>query len=88
MHFLAIVLVVIAVFAVVGACVRAGDVRSNEVREPGGRGVLREACASGATIDDCQKAPNPLLPEWNEVIWGTLSFVVLFVVMWKWGVPR
>jgi len=40
-----------------------------------------------STVDDCQKAPSPLLPEKNEIIWGTLAFLVLFVAMWKWGVP-
>jgi F-type H+-transporting ATPase subunit b len=41
----------------------------------------------GATIDDCQKAPSPLIPSWNEVIWGSLAFVVLLGIMWKFGVP-
>ena len=33
------------------------------------------------------EAPNPILPEPNEIIWGDLSFLVLFVAMWKWGYP-
>ncbi len=33
------------------------------------------------------EAPNPILPEPNEIIWGGLSFVVLFVLMAKWGYP-
>jgi len=37
--------------------------------------------------DDCQKAPSPLKPANNEVIWGTLAFLVLLVAMWKFGVP-
>jgi F-type H+-transporting ATPase subunit b len=41
----------------------------------------------GKTVDDCQQAPSPLLPEANEVIWGSLAFAVLLVAMWKWGVP-
>jgi F-type H+-transporting ATPase subunit b len=41
----------------------------------------------GKTIDDCQQSPNPLLPAANEVIWGSLSFVVLLIGMWKWGLP-
>ena len=41
----------------------------------------------GKTIDDCQQSPNPLLPAWNEVIWGSLAFVVLLVGMWKFGLP-
>ena len=43
--------------------------------------------ASGGTPDDCQKAPSPLKPENNEIIWGSLAFAVLLVAMWKWGVP-
>ena len=41
----------------------------------------------GGTIDDCQKAPSPLLPAKNEVIWGSAAFLVLLVAMWKFGVP-
>lgn len=38
-------------------------------------------------IEDCQEAPNPILPEVNEIIWGGLAFFVLLVLMvWK-GVP-
>jgi F-type H+-transporting ATPase subunit b len=43
--------------------------------------------AEGKTPDDCQKAPSPLKPENNEIIWGSLAFLVLLVAMWKWGVP-
>jgi F-type H+-transporting ATPase subunit b len=43
--------------------------------------------AEGKTPDDCQKAPNPLVPEPNEIIWGALAFLVLLGVMWKFGVP-
>jgi F-type H+-transporting ATPase subunit b len=41
----------------------------------------------GGTIDDCQKAPSPLLPAKNEIIWGSLAFLVLLGAMWKFGVP-
>lgn len=41
----------------------------------------------GGTIDDCREAPNPLLPETNEIIWGSLGFVVVFgFLTWK-GYP-
>src|ERR1700730_5531479 len=43
--------------------------------------------AQGKTVDDCQKAPSPLFPAPNEIIWGSLAFAVLLVAMWKWGVP-
>jgi F-type H+-transporting ATPase subunit b len=46
-----------------------------------------EKLAKGAAIDDCQKAPSPLKPDNNEIIWGVLAFLVLLGLMWKWGVP-
>jgi F-type H+-transporting ATPase subunit b len=39
------------------------------------------------TIDDCQEAPNPILPETNELVWGGLAFLVLLVLMWKFALP-
>jgi F-type H+-transporting ATPase subunit b len=41
----------------------------------------------GKKIDDCQKAPSPILPATNELIWGTISFVVLFFLLWKFAWP-
>ncbi len=38
-------------------------------------------------MDDCQEAPSPILPEWNEVIWGALSFLVVFLLLAKFGFP-
>jgi F-type H+-transporting ATPase subunit b len=42
---------------------------------------------AGGDIDDCQEAPSPILPEWNEIIWGSLAFAVLFFGFLKWGLP-
>lgn len=41
----------------------------------------------GGEVDDCQEAPSPILPAWNEVIWGGLAFLVLLVLMWKFALP-
>lgn len=38
-------------------------------------------------LERCLEAPNPILPELNEVIWGGLSFFVLLLAMIKWGFP-
>jgi F-type H+-transporting ATPase subunit b len=46
-----------------------------------------EKLIAGGSIDDCQKAPSPLKPATNEVIWGTAAFAVLLLAMWKFGVP-
>jgi F-type H+-transporting ATPase subunit b len=46
-----------------------------------------ELLEGGSKIDDCQEAPNPILPEPNEIIWGSAAFAVLLAIMlWK-GVP-
>ncbi|MET0802729.1 MAG: hypothetical protein ABW009_02440, partial [Acidimicrobiales bacterium] len=41
----------------------------------------------GKDPDDCNEAPSPILPEWNEVIWGALSFLVVFALLAKFGFP-
>ena len=42
---------------------------------------------AGEEIDACQEAPNPILPETNEIIWGTVGFAAVFAfVYWK-GLP-
>ena len=46
-----------------------------------------EKLANGGSVNDCQQAPSPLKPENNEIIWGSLAFLVLFGAMLKWGVP-
>jgi F-type H+-transporting ATPase subunit b len=52
---------------------------------------LREECIhileEGGTVDDCQEAPSPIMPEANELIWGALSFLVVFGVLAKFGFP-
>ena len=40
------------------------------------------------TIDvDCQEAPNQLLPETNEIIWGAFGFLIVFGFVAKFGYP-
>src|SRR4029079_3603480 len=41
----------------------------------------------GKDVDDCQKAPSPILPATNELIWGGISFVVLLVLLSKFAFP-
>ena len=52
---------------------------------------LREDCeqilADGGVPADCQEAPSPILPATNELIWGAISFVILFGVLYKFGYP-
>ena len=50
-----------------------------------------EILEGGGKIDECQEAPNPILPETNELIWGGLSFLILFLLLFgllaKFGFP-
>jgi F-type H+-transporting ATPase subunit b len=41
----------------------------------------------GGKIDDCQKAPSPILPATNELFWGSLSFIILFFLLAKVAYP-
>lgn len=40
-----------------------------------------------AEAEDCLDAPNPLLPEKNEIIWGSVGFLVVFSFLAKFGAP-
>jgi F-type H+-transporting ATPase subunit b len=46
-----------------------------------------EILAEGGSVDDCQEAPNVLLPETNELIWGSIGFLVVFFFVAKFGYP-
>jgi F-type H+-transporting ATPase subunit b len=37
----------------------------------------------GQPIDNCQKAPNPILPTTSELVWGTLAFLVVLAGLMK-----
>ena len=38
-------------------------------------------------LEKCFDAPNPILPEKNEIFWGGSAFLILFVLMVKKGFP-
>lgn len=60
------------------------------VKENGGSEFEAECVAllaEGRTIDDCQAAPNPLVPPINELIWGAVAFLAVFALMAKFGYP-
>lgn len=41
----------------------------------------------GGSVDDCQESPSPILPAMDEVVWGSISFLVLLGLMWKFAFP-
>ncbi|MBW8825290.1 MAG: F0F1 ATP synthase subunit B [Acidobacteria bacterium] len=50
-----------------------------------------EECIKNVEAKDdpaaCQTAPKPILPAKNEIVWGALSFIILFGVLGKFGYP-
>ena len=38
-------------------------------------------------LKKCFEAPNPIIPEVNEIVWGGAAFLILFVLMVKKGFP-
>lgn len=55
------------------------------------KGHAEEECIhileDGGEIDDCQESPNPILPETNEIIWGSISFFVVLGLLAKFAFP-
>jgi F-type H+-transporting ATPase subunit b len=88
-HALVAVLGVTFVFALVAAPAYAATIEPAKPLSTEAAKQCFEKLAKGGdvTADDCQKAPSPLLPATNEILWGSASFVVLLVAMWKFGLP-
>ena len=69
-------------FVVLGTAGVAGAESKEEIRKE-----CIEKLESGKDVDDCQKAPSPILPATNELIWGAISFFVLFGLLAKFAYP-
>jgi F-type H+-transporting ATPase subunit b len=41
----------------------------------------------GGSVDDCQEAPSPILPATDELVWGSISFLLLVFLMRKFAYP-
>ncbi|MCY3662084.1 MAG: F0F1 ATP synthase subunit B [bacterium] len=82
-----------------GACVAEKVEALNFGGRHGGEAlaILKETAATGVDVgaedklksfekklEGCLEAPNPIIPEVTEIIWGGIAFVVLFALMqWK-----
>jgi F-type H+-transporting ATPase subunit b len=84
---LLVLVVALAVVLPAGGTAFAQDTTPTTVKVVKASKECIEKLEKGASIDDCQKAPSPLKPANNEIIWGSLAFAALFVAMWKFGVP-
>ncbi|MFZ6002955.1 MAG: F0F1 ATP synthase subunit B [Actinomycetota bacterium] len=41
----------------------------------------------GGSPEECNEAPSPILPALDELVWGSISFVLLLGLMWKFAFP-
>ena len=74
--------VLVALFAMAGPAAAAEDEEiSHEAEE------CIHVLEDGGDPEDCHEAPSPILPENNEIIWGALSFTVLFLLLAKYAYP-
>lgn len=59
--------------------------------EAGPKGHAEEECIAlleeGGSIDDCQEPPSAVLPEANEIVWGGISFLIVFGLLAKFAFP-
>jgi len=88
-HLILPAIVAGALFAVAAPAFAAGPIEPAKPLSTEAARQCFDKLAKGGdvTADDCQKAPSPLLPGKNEVIWGSAAFLVLLIAMWKFGVP-
>ncbi|MDQ6614540.1 MAG: F0F1 ATP synthase subunit B [Actinomycetota bacterium] len=52
-----------------------------------GQAATTTTVAKAAAGASAQQAPNPILPSTTELLWGTVSFAVLCVLMYKFAFP-
>jgi F-type H+-transporting ATPase subunit b len=88
-HALVAVLGIVFVVGLLAAPAYAAETTTEpHFNNEAGKLCYEKALKGGDFVpDDCQKAPSPLKPANNEIIWGSLAFAALFVAMWKFGVP-
>jgi F-type H+-transporting ATPase subunit b len=41
----------------------------------------------GKTPDDCQEAPSPIMPATNELVWGSIAFITVFILLGRLAYP-
>ncbi len=41
----------------------------------------------GGKVDDCQEAPSPIMPATNELIWGSIAFITVFILLGRLAYP-
>jgi F-type H+-transporting ATPase subunit b len=80
-------LIVAAVLGLATVVAIAGPVAAQEGPKDEFTKECIEKLEAGGKIDDCQESPSPIKPANNELIWGVISFTVLFVLLYKLAWP-
>ena len=64
---------------------------AEEIAEQNGASGFDAECIAilmeGGSPEDCHEAPSPIFPATDELVWGSLSFLVLFLLMRKYAFP-
>jgi F-type H+-transporting ATPase subunit b len=87
------IVTVLAVAVAVALALAPGTAHAAEGGGEGGEEISHaaeeciEILEGGGEIDDCQEAPNPILPVLNELIWGAASFIVLLLLLNRFAFP-
>lgn len=67
-----------------------GEELEHQLKEDGaelGDYECAKLLGQGKSVDDCHAAPSPILPATDELVWGSISFVALLFLMWKFAFP-
>lgn len=72
---------------VVGEVTHFIEERDEAALEPGTPEYEELLHETEEAVDACIEAPNVLLPEVNEIIWGGIGFFVVLFFMFKFGFP-
>jgi F-type H+-transporting ATPase subunit b len=46
-----------------------------------------EIILEGGEVSKCEEAPSPILPEVNEIVWGTIFFLAVLALLTKFAFP-
>jgi|SRR5687768_144594 len=81
-----------ALFLALGSvCVLSGTAYAAQEEEHGEISHEAEECIEiledNGKPEDCHEAPSPILPETKEIVWGAISFTILFVLLAKFAYP-
>jgi F-type H+-transporting ATPase subunit b len=83
---------VAALLLALGSVVALGGV-AYAAEEEDGHDISHEAeecihvLEDGGKPEDCHEAPSPILPETKEIVWGAISFTILFFLLAKFAYP-